>query len=427
MGPLAGVTVVPQPLGCGHRLGYASPPVKLFTARSLLVAPGKYHSGGGILCDGSIERVACSPGEVRSLAREPGVEVEDLGSGVLAPGLVNAHAHLELTGVDTGPDRSFRGWLAGLMAARRASTHEERVAATRCGADELLRGGTVAVGDIDSTGAAQEALRSHGLRVLLYREVLDACEPERTARALESVLERLAPSPRMREGISPHAPYTVSAALFMGLRQLAHAQGLPVTIHWAETPEEVEWTMHGTGALTGLIARAPFRSGLDLIDDAGLLTQQTSLVHANHTGPGELERIARAGSTCVHCPGSHAFFGRAPFVIEDFLGAGIPIALGTDSGASNDRLDMRREMRLLREAHPGLEPQLVWTMATVNGARALGAARAPGTLQPGADADFCLYEFEPDGVDDCQEVLTGGAPAVGGTWIGGQHVPHPVG
>jgi cytosine/adenosine deaminase-related metal-dependent hydrolase len=401
--------------------------VNLFTASSLLVAPGEYYPGGGVLLDGQVQRVARSPGEVSELATEFGVEVQDLGAGLLAPGLVNAHAHLELTGVDTGPDRSFRGWLAGLMAVRGASTHADRCRAATAGADELLRSGTTAVGDIDSTGAAQEALRGHSLRLRLYREVIDAYAPERTSRALELVRKRLGLRPGMSEGISPHAPYTVSPALFDGLREIAETHALAVTIHWSETPEEVEWTLRGSGPMQGLIPRSPMRSGLDLIEEAGLLTRTTSLVHGNHPAAGEIERIARAGSVCVHCPGSHAFFGRDPFPVFDYMEAGVPIALGTDSAASNDRLDMRREMSLIRAAHPGLRPEDVWSMATVNGARALGMPGDSGTLRPGADADFCLWDVDVSDADTCLEALTSGTPEVVATWIGGRQVSCPQG
>ena len=99
-----------------------------------------------------------------------------------------------------------------------------------------------------------------------------------------------------------------------------------------------------------------FEDGLDRIEAAGLLGRRTSLVHGNYPSSGELPRIARSGATVVHCPGSHAFFRREPFPLARYRRAGVPIALGTDSAASNGSLDMRREMALLRRAHAGLAP-----------------------------------------------------------------------
>ena len=98
------------------------------------------------------------------------------------------------------------------------------------------------------------------------------------------------------------------------------------------------------------------RRAIRALERAGLLGSRTALIHANWPGPGEVERVAAAGAMVVHCPGSHAFFDRAPFPLDRYRAAGIPVALGTDSAASNAALDMRREMRLLRNSRR-IEPR----------------------------------------------------------------------
>jgi cytosine/adenosine deaminase-related metal-dependent hydrolase len=147
-----------------------------------------------------------------------------------------------------------------------------------------------------------------------------------------------------------------------------------------------------------------------------------SLVHGNFPARGEAERIAAAGAVVVHCPGSHAWFEREPFPLEHYRRRGVVLALGTDSLASNEALDLRREMALLRRAHPHLRPEFVWDMATRNGARALGAAGRIGELIPGSAADICAFRTDADTRTDALEQLTSSAPAVAGVWIGGRGV-----
>jgi cytosine/adenosine deaminase-related metal-dependent hydrolase len=144
------------------------------------------------------------------------------------------------------------------------------------------------------------------------------------------------------------------------------------------------------------------------------------LVHGNFPAPGEVERIARCGAVVVHCPASHAWFEREPFPWRTYLAGGVPLALGTDSLASNDELDLRREMRFARESAPWLAPAQVFDMATANGARALGAVDRIGTLAPGAHADWIAYEGLPSGLRAALDALTLGAGESAGAWIAGR-------
>jgi len=377
--------------------------VQLFAARFLLAAPDRGYEGGGVVvARGRIERVLTSRGAVRRQAAELGST--DLGDCTLTPGLVNAHAHLELSGLAgrLSGDGPFPDWIRALIAERAGEAPASLEAAARAGAARCLATGTTTVGDVDSTGASERALAVGALRVRLYREALDGGDPSRVPEAL-AALER--PFPRSRTllgGVSPHAPYTVSAPLWLELGRLARRRRLPVTVHWAETREECEWLTAGTGPFAALPlgprprGEAGADSGLDAIESAGLLGPRTSLVHANHARPSELERVARAGATVVHCPGTHAFFARGEPPLRAFLAAGCNVALGTDSLASNEDLDLLRELALLRRSATWLDPARAWAMATVNAARAVGLAGRVGELVPGAHADLLALEHAKD-------------------------------
>jgi cytosine/adenosine deaminase-related metal-dependent hydrolase len=357
---------------------------------------------------------------VRRAAR--GKALTDLGDVLLTPGLVNAHAHLELSGLagqlPRGPD--FAAWIGRLLALRAARGTRRMAADARRGALRCLASGTTAVADIDSTGAAQRGLAGHPLRVVHMREVLDAHDPARSEDALRGVRRALTRRARQTEGLAPHASFTASGQLLRGVARLARRRAAPVSVHWSETAEEVAW-LAGRGApLSPLLGPSPRRSGLDLLEEAGLLRPGLSLVHGNHPQRGEPARIARAGVTLVHCPGSHAWFAREPAPLRRYLRAGVSLALGTDSLASNEDLDLGREMGLLRQGAPWLAPEAVWGFATLGGAAALGAPGELGELVPGARADLVAYDVEARDRPAALEALTSGRGCVIGVWVAGR-------
>lgn len=341
---------------------------------------------GGVVREVSTSRAAVSKGS--------DVEHVDLGDVVLAPAFVDAHAHLELSGLlgRVPPGNSFADWIRGVIAARGSRTPAEMVSDARAGVERLLATGTTLVGDIDSTGAIVAAARGTQVCVRRFREALDAGDAARAPAVLARVREPDVQQERFFEGLSPHAPYTISAELWSALGRLAQQREWPVAIHFAETLEEGVWLEQGSGPFTGLLAHSPRTSGLDVIERAGLLGARTLLIHANHASRGERERIRASGATVVHCPGTHRYFARERFDAEGWLALGVPLALGTDSLASNEDLDMGRELTLFSTAHPGVAPEVAFETASKHGAAALGFAGTLGVIEPGARADFVTHD-----------------------------------
>ena len=124
----------------------------------------------------------------------------------------------------------------------------------------------------------------------------------------------------------------------------------------------------------------------------------------------------------VHCPGSHAFFRRASFPWLRYRRSGVRLALGTDSLASNEDLDMRREMALARRSFPGLSPERTLAMATTEAARAVGLAGRVGELRRGAEADLVLHRLSARTRREALEGLTNGEGRVAGVWVAGRRV-----
>ena len=391
--------------------------MELFRADRLLTTPDELLVGGGLLIDdGRIVEVLHDARSVAEQRRVPGVVFRDLGDCLLAPGLVNAHAHLELDMLEIDAGADFMDWIRAVLAQRSSQRPGEIANNLERRARELLASGTTTVGQLDADPASCAIVRGVGLRARSYREVLDGYDAERTPAALELLREPFSAD----DGLAPHGPHTVSQALLSAIGGLQRAHGLPVTMHWAESREESEWLQAGSGAFARLLTRRPAGGAIDALEAAGLLNSQTSLVHGNHPQAGEPERVADAGCVVIHCPGTHAYFGREPFELERYMRLGVPIALGTDSIASNACLDMRHEMALLRAACPSLAAREVWRMATEHAARAL---QLPvGRLQPGSMADFCAYAVDARDYDDVLDQLTAESPAVIENWVGAQSV-----
>jgi cytosine/adenosine deaminase-related metal-dependent hydrolase len=323
----------------------------------------------------------------------------------VVPGFVNAHAHLQLAAVEP-PQREFSAWVRAVLAQRRDSTPERDAAAARASLAELAASGTTAVGEIDSTGASPAVLRDLGFAGRWYQELTGMHLDARAAKSLVAARAKSG-SRACPPGLSPHAPYSVSPALFAA----AAAHSRHVQVHVAETPDELEFLRRGRGVFADLLRELgrfprsfrPFANGpVSWLAQHGLLRRGTVLVHCQHLERDDPAAIAASGAAIAVCPGTIAYFRREPPDAAAWLAARIPVALGTDSRASNDGLDLVRELRRAARWWPSLPPAELLAMATANGGLALGRP-ALGRLRPRGPADFCA--FASDGAPDFETAL----------------------
>lgn len=324
-------------------------------------------------------------------ARRPrNATLRELPGDTLMPGLVNAHAHLRYSHLkgQLPRTRQFTSWIASILGAP-----QPKPADLEQGAREMARDGIVALGDHDTDGTSAAVLRRAGFAGVVYREfaVFDPSDgrvaARAAARAARTALETAAASLRLRPGLAPHATYTVAQEAF------SVRTGLPVSLHFLETEEERQFMEYGTGPMDRLLRmrgrRPPFEPPLcpplEFLGRSVHPLNRTSLIHANALSKREVAAAASAGSTFVHCPGTHAYFRRGDTPLRDWYKAGAAIALGTDSLASNSRLSLLHEMALLYKSDPWLDASEIIEFATLGGARALSLKRY-GTLEPGASA-----------------------------------------
>jgi 5-methylthioadenosine/S-adenosylhomocysteine deaminase len=227
------------------------------------------------------------------------------------------------------------------------------------------------------------------------REKIDTLRPRETA--------------LVHVGVSPHAPYTVSDALFGAVARYARDAQLPVAIHIAESQVEQDLVTHGAGAFAdGLRARgipvAPrARSPIALLSALGVLESRPLLIHCVRVDDSDIAAIAETRSAVAHCPASNAKLAHGIAPLAALLAARVSVGLGSDSVASNNRMDILEEARLailFQRARLGapaaIPPALGLSLATLDGARALGLDHEIGSLEVGKAAD--LSAFPLDGV-----------------------------
>ncbi len=365
-----------------------------------------------------------------------GEPVVDLGDAILTPGLVNPHTHLELTAyagqLAPGP---FWEWLPKLVARRAAPGQVEREqAGVRDGAWQSVRAGVTCVGDISRRSLHWQVLKSIPMRKVCFVELLTLADhPPRNPAELRAAVGGVEEDALLSVGVSPHTPYTVPAEHIRAALQYADELGRPWCTHWAETREEIAFVRGDEQALPAslqrLLAQCGIRSPrcapIELLEQCSAGLRPGALAHYNYPAPGDAERLAKAGHVVVYCPRAHRFFGHSPHPYRELMRAGVTVAIGTDSAASNEGLAVLDELRFLRQMPDAPPAATLLAMATVNAARALGLHEQIGTLEPGKQADIAAFPCPPD-VSDPAAALIDCTPAPVGVWVAGRRVlPQP--
>jgi cytosine/adenosine deaminase-related metal-dependent hydrolase len=323
----------------------------------------------------------------------------DLGDAAVLPGLVNAHTHLDLSGLRglAPPSPDFVGWLKQVIEHRRRRSPEQVRADIEAGLAECLRTGTTLLGDISGDGGSWDVLAEAPVRTVVFREMLGL--PEHRASGAWERLDRWLASrdatPTCRPGVSPHAPYSVRSSLFFA----AATRGWPVAVHLAETVEEQELLVLRSGPFVPFLRDLGVWTPDGLAEDTDHVLRllnglsPTLLVHGNFLNASAA--IPRNASL-VYCPRTHAAFGHPPHPFLDFLARGVRVALGTDSLASNPDLDLLAEARFLHRRRPEVPGATLLRMATLSGTEALGWADVTGSLDVGKSADLVVLPSKPE-------------------------------
>jgi 5-methylthioadenosine/S-adenosylhomocysteine deaminase len=403
------------------------------TARWVLPVAAAPIRDGAVGIEG--ERIAW----VGPAADAPNAPRTNLGDAILMPGLVNAHTHLDLTlfrGLLEGLD--FFAWIRTLTTAKReVTTDHDLLDAARAGIAEGLAAGITTYGDTSDKSAAFDAMLEAGVRGVAYQEVFgpDPAQCTPSVNDLRARIARLRPreTSRVLLGVSPHAPYSVSDPLFADVADFARAEQLPIAVHIAESAAETELVAEGRGPFADFlrgrgIAVAPrAASPIALLERTGILAERPLLIHAIRADAADRAAVARAGAAVAHCPCSNAKLGHGVAPLREWRDAGVTVAFGSDSMASNNRMHLLEEARTaaLQQASRLARPDAVTSrellqMATQGGADALGLGALVGSIEPGKCADLAAFPLGMHGAAADFDPEAHAIYALGGTaasWV----------
>lgn len=357
----------------------------------------------------------------------------DLPGHVLMPGLVNGHTHSAMTLMrGASDDDGFLPWLGAVQALEQRLTHADVAAGLELALLEMIASGTTAFADMYHWDAELvELVRASGLRVNAAPAAFapgtrgfPGVSPWTGADVLgatEALATRYAGDPQVRVSYGPHAPYTCPPEFLREIAERSARTGIPIHIHVAESIAEVADIRERTSATPVAHLHA-----------LGLFEGPVLVAHGVHLTPGDIALLARAGAAVSHNPVSNLKLGCGIAPLPELRDAGIALALGTDSAASNNSLDLFEEIKTATILHRGARQDAgtvraaeVLDLATRRGAAAIGFPES-GALAAGRHADVIALDVSRAGAiphaslvshlafaargSDVRHVIIGGRP-----------------
>jgi cytosine/adenosine deaminase-related metal-dependent hydrolase len=408
-------------------------PMRRLAARWLIPVQGPPIERGALLigADGRILDV----GPDARIPRPDGTPAEIFDDGIILPGLINTHTHLELTGfAGQVPEREFTAWIRRLRQLKTTRSSAEYREAARRGLADSFAGGVTTVADTGDSGAAMEALVEAAASGVAYQEVFgpDPDQADESLAGLQARVDAVRPlaTDRVAIGVSPHAVYTVSGRLFRAVSDWARREQLPLAVHVAESPAESELLLGGTGGFAeawrarGIPLPSPAGcTPMRWLAEHGVLSDLTLCIHAVQLDRADIDRLADSGAAVAHCPLSNRAHGHGDAPLEMLLESGVRVGLGTDSVVSVGRLDLLAEARAAATLAPALEADDLLELCTLGGAQALGLDSQTGSLLPGKYADCAIVRVSANtGGTPAEQVLASGVQDVLRTYVGGKEV-----
>jgi cytosine/adenosine deaminase-related metal-dependent hydrolase len=353
----------------------------------------------------------------------------DLGRVAVLPGLVNAHTHLELSWMRgrVAPADEFPAWIRSVMAQQRARGGDE-AAAVAAGIDEARSFGTALVGDISNTLASPAVLAAKNLAAVVFHELIGfrSSTAERIVAEAEARLASVDRAPMVRCTLAPHAPYSVSPALFRAIhRHVQQSSCRLSSVHLGESRAETQFLRDGDGSFRALLDEVgawdagwipPGSDAASYAAELGVLDEHMLVVHGAQFGSSELRILAASGATLVTCPRGNILTGVGAPPVAAFYESGVRVAVGTDSLASVPDLNVFAELAEMRRLAPSIPARRLIDSATIAGATALGFEGDFGAVEAGRRAALIAVTLDR-AVSDVEEYLVGGIDRSQVRWV----------
>ncbi|MEN8164779.1 MAG: amidohydrolase family protein [Acidobacteriota bacterium] len=364
----------------------------------LTMEPGMapIEKGAVAIADGRIVEIGSASD---LLEQAPTCEVLDAGNCLVMPGLINTHSHLAMSLLrGLADDLPLKTWLEDhIWPAEGQHMDRETVAlGTRLAVAEQLLGGVTTTTDMYFfADAVCEVLAEAGMRGVIAESLIDAstprcATPEEMSAKQRELCEGWQNHPLITPSIAAHAPYTVCAANLVKEAELADEFGVPLQIHLSETRWEVETSIEQKGA-----------SPVVYLEGLGFLSEQVVAAHCVHLDRNDIDILAENGVGVSHNPVSNLKLASGVAPVPDMLEAGVRLGLGTDGAASNNTLDLLRDLQIAALLHKSvsgdpttLPAATVLSAATSGGAQILGLGDRVGILKPGMEADLACFALD---------------------------------
>ena len=357
----------------------------------LTMEPGSepIKSGAVAVADGRI--AAVGPAE-ELLELSPSGDVLNAGNSIILPGLVNTHSHLAMTLLrGIADDIPLKEWLEQHIwpvESKYMNRETVRLGTELATAEQLLAGVTTTADMYFFGDEVSAVLAEAGMRGVVAESLIDiptprCATPEEMLEKQRKLLETYSSHPLITPSVAAHSPYSVSAANLVKEAELAEEYEVSMQIHLAETTWEVEKLLGEKGV-----------SPVAYLADLGVLSERTVAAHCVHVSSEDIELLAEFEAGVSHNPVSNLKLASGVSPVPAMVAAGVKVGLGTDGAASNNTLDLLRDMQLAALLHKGIvgDPTVLPTrtmleMVTINGARVLGLENI-GTLTEGREADL---------------------------------------
>ena len=366
-------------------------------ARTVVTMDGAPIENGAVAISGN--RII-DLGSFDEVERRNSGEIVDLGEQALLPGLINAHCHLDYTCLrgKIPPQKSFADWIRAINAEKAKLSGADYLSSITEGFAEAKRFGTTTVANLTAFPELISQIHSP-IRTWWFAELIDVRSPEQANEIVDLAIEALKPAENW--GLAPHALFTASADLYRCCEEIAQRENVLLTTHLAESREETSMFQEASGPLYEFM-----KSIGRPMSDCGRMTPLAAFIgvdralptewivaHLNELAESDFDLLETAERKfhVVHSPRSHHYFAHNRFPFERLRALKFNVCLATDSLASNQSLSLFAEMRTFQRNEPGLSPDKIFEMVTVNPALALDQSRHGGTLgriRPGFQADL---------------------------------------
>jgi cytosine/adenosine deaminase-related metal-dependent hydrolase len=314
--------------------------------------------------------------------------------GIICPGFVNTHCHLELSHLKDkiSPHGGLINFIKDIQSVRAAD--EAIISAAAVDADtEMYENGIVAVGDISNSNVTIPIKAKSKIYYHSFVETFSFL-PERAQETFDKAISLLDQFKPQSCSVTPHAPYSVSKDLFKLIKKYSDTGNNLISIHNQESDDENKFYRYRLGGFLDLYKhfgidisyfKSQARNSLQSVIPLLTNKQEILLVHNTCTNLKDIYFIKRFDKK-VHfcfCPGANLYISDRLPKVELFVDQGFNLTLGTDSLASNTKLCILNEMRILQEKFPSLSTVRLMQWATINGAKYMGIDDEKGTLETG--------------------------------------------